>query len=577
MKRLNAGYIVDPNYRNELNSEGRNYWWAYIEEVIDRIGLTAEPVTASDIEDRLMNLSVIFISGTASKLMTVEAPVLTNWVKAGGILIGSNIGTIDELFGNQYSEKIVQQNEFSISGKFHLRESGFTAGVHSPFYPDEPLLAASDIRLVNPISSETIAVIDDKAVITAKKIGYGWAFYFGFDIAQTFWVIQQGCPVDRDIDNDGYLRTGDGVLIGNSEPKIAYTDELAQIIQNMIGVQPYPLIDQLPPDNGMVPDMMLYYGGDDEGDSDIQVESAEFMHSRGLPYHLNCMPIYGKFGVDKDQISRLHELGTETSLHYDFINGFEHPSGFTEDDVKIQAQLYLEHFGETPVCVNTHFGRWVGWYEAAEWMMKAGAKSGNMQIHIPLTEMNPVNTIGFAFGTSFPHHYWMGHERNNEKLDMLSLPVTAYEVGYIGEDQVDAEMIETTVNLACHYRSIMNIFYHPIYVARYPACREAIDLLKSMLAKFGIRAIHSTPDNVTQWWNDRSNSRICDIVLSDDKLSFKTSTSSPSGIMVKVPADRIDVDDVHLPHRVIDSSGQRCLLVIVPQGENEISLKLTQQ
>jgi hypothetical protein len=209
MRGLRAGYTFDESVKRQVNA---NYWWAYIAEILERLGLCADKVAIEDLPHQLDSLSLLFLGGADAAPMVGD---LERWVESGGVLIVCNQDGLDGLAGNRFAESVPQRNnEFSIGGELTLRETEFSSGIHSPLHPDKPLLAASALRLVDPIDSLVIAESGGHAIVTARKLGGGWVFYIGFDIAQTFWVIQQGRPIDRDYDGDGYWRTPDAMVTG---------------------------------------------------------------------------------------------------------------------------------------------------------------------------------------------------------------------------------------------------------------------------------------------------------------------------------------------------------------------------
>jgi hypothetical protein len=566
---LKAGYVLDERTRDGAHRQGRNYWWAYIAEVLDRLGLTAVEIPAAQLPQRLHEVSLILLGpGDASSV----ASELDGWVRAGGTLIACSPEGLDALFGNEFASRLPQPGgEFSVSSELLLQDTAFTTGIHSPVYPDKPLLIASPIRTVKCLESVVIGQTAAGAVITGRSHGEGWAFYFGFDLAQTFWVIQQGRPVDADHDGDGYWRTPDGVVIEDREPEIAYTDELLFLLQNMVGLQPHPLIHQLPPQGDAVPDVVLYYGGDDEGDVGLRVPAAAFMQNRGLPYHINCMSKDGEFALGPEEAQSLAASGTEVSLHYNFMDGFAHPGGFEETDVESQTKLFLERFGRLPVCANCHWCRWTGWAEPALWMMKQGVKADNSFIHRRADVLNPVNSMGFSFGTSYPFFFWTDHTLGNRRIEFLELPIIAYELGYEG-DRTDSPQLERALTLARHYQSTMNFFYHPFYIVRDSGCRAAVDRLLSLIEEQRILALHSTPDGVARWWLDRSNTRIEDVKLDGGRLSFLASTPSPSGFIARIPLGSLTPSEVGFPHRVIEKFGRRWLMLVLPEGETQVEV-----
>jgi hypothetical protein len=572
MPYLKAGYVIDESRWEELNRQGRNYWWAYIAEILDRVGLTASPVRLTELRERLPEFTVLFIGDAPVRDLVSD---LKTWVDEGGMLVGCMTEGLDDLFGNEYAGRIPQPgDEFSIAGELYLDEyQAATEEVRCPIHAGKPLLIISDIRLVRRVDSIPLGEVNGQPVITIWKPRIGYSVYFGFDLAQTFWAIQQGRPVDADHDGDGYLRTGDAIVIGDYEPEIPYTDELLRLLENILYSAHIPLIHQLPPTGDVVPDVLLFYGGDDEGSEGIQVPAAEFMAGRGLPYHINCMQLCGKYGLGPGEIERLRGLGTELSAHFNFIDGFAHPTGFTRDDVERQARAFVERFGHTPVCSNFHWCRWSGYAEPALWLAEQGIGADNSYAHRPLHVLNPVNSIGFAFGTSFPFHFYADHSMGNRRIDVLELPITAYEVGYTAEE-TDFPTLERALRLAVHYGLTMNFFYHPVYLAQHQTCRDTIDRLLSLIKDWGITAVHSAPDALTRWWNDRSRTVIEDAHWLGDGLAFTARTPSPQGFIAKIPYSGLKPPWTNLPHKVVHKRLRGWLMIVLPPGETQVEVRL---
>jgi hypothetical protein len=535
------------------------------------MGLTAEPIPRRELASKLDGFSTVILEpgGYADAARELEG-----WVRRGGTLIASRAVGLDRVLGIAPAAQVPQdQGEFSITGEISLADTRFTSGIRSRCHPDASLPVASAARLAAPTDSLPLAHSQGRAAITARSLDKGWAFYFAFDLAQTCWVIQQGRPVDEDYDGDGYWRTPDAAVTSAFEPEVPCTDELLFLLQNMLSVQPHPLIHQLPPEAGGVPDLLTFSGGDDEHDAGNHVPAAEFMASRGLPYHINCMPLDGGFALSPEEIARLRQLGTELSVHYNFMDGFQHPGGFTESDVASQTRQFSELFGQTPLSTVTHWCRWTGWAEPAIWMRAAGVRADNSFLHCRADVLNPVNRIGFAFGTSFPFFFWTDWRRQNSRLDFIELPITAYEVGY-SDKQTDFPTLERAVELAQHYHSTMNFFYHPVYIANYPACRHAIDRLLGLLKEKGLRAVHTAPDALARWWRERSKSRIEHITWDGRKLCFRVTTPAPSGLIAKLPLPDGAEPDMALPHRTVEKFGRRWLMIVVPEGTTRVEVCL---
>ena len=106
----------------------------------------------------------------------------------------------------------------------------------------------------------------------------------------------------------------------------------------MIGVRRIPLVHQLPPADGEIPDALFYWGGDDEGADGTQLPASNFMKEQRLPYHLNIMPLGGSFHLTEDEARQIEANGHELALHINFINDYEHPLHFTRDDIKKQIR-----------------------------------------------------------------------------------------------------------------------------------------------------------------------------------------------------------------------------------------------
>ncbi|MCM8768152.1 MAG: hypothetical protein NC911_00480 [Candidatus Omnitrophica bacterium] len=565
---LKAGYVIEEETWKKTNQAGKNYWWTYLAEILDRLGLTGEAVHLNDLFSRLKEFSLLFLGPTEQELPSQE---ISSWVKKGGVLIGCCLQGLDGLFGNRFVKWLPEKEEFALR-RFFLTPHFFTRGLVFPPARGKPLLAAGALRLVSPERSQLLALYHNQAVITSGRYGLGRTFYFGFDLAKTFWVIQQGRPVDRDYDGDGYLRTGDGIVIGQNDYQVPYTDILLFLLQNILRVLPFPLIHQLPPvDDGEVPDALFFFGGDDEATPGIARIASEFMRSLRLPYHINLMPDRNfKFALDRKEGQRLEKKGTEISLHYNFIDNFSHPVGFTENDVRKQTELFIRTFGKKPVCVNSHYLRWTGWYEPAFWMEKLALKGFNGKIHRRFPPLNPVNEIGFSFGTSFPFFYRADHKLRNKRIEFLDLPITAYEIGYLRE-QTDFPKLGKLVRLSSHYGLMMNVFYHPVYLAKSPACQAAVKELLRIIEKRKLNVLYSTPDRVVRWWLARSASRIEKIRLKDNRLSF-TVSSPESNLLVKIPAGK-KVEKASQPLKFKVFSSHRWAFLTVPRGCHQIKVE----
>jgi len=584
-----VAYVYEADLREAANTAGRNYWYEYVREIMDRLGLTAEPVSRHALTaETLSALSVLLLGDLTTAHVTPGlAARLDRWVADGGVLIGFGTEGLDELFGVQFRSPMPQPgDEFSIAGYLDLRAHPLTEGIHSPLHPEQKLLIISPIRSVRPQASVELArlfssyqVDTECAAITMREHGAGLAFYFAFNLPQTIWTIQQGRPIDGDYDGDGYYRTSDARVIGTNEPEVLYTDELLLLLQNMLATRRVPLIHQLPPHEGRVPDALFFWGGDDEAAAGTQVWASNWMKSRGLPYHLNLMPQGGRFAVSLEEFRQIQANGHECSLHYNFLDDFKHPNAFTQADVQKQADLYYDTFGERPICSVNHWCCWTGWAEVPRWLAEAGGKADNCRIHRGSPPLNPANRLGFSFGTAFPYYFYDDWRGGNRRIDLLEEPITGYELGYT-PGQTDFSVLHRALDLAAYYHLTMNLFYHPVNIFNHEVCRAAIDEVLRYLDERGIVAKHVANDELWRWWSQRSAARLTDVAWAERTLSFTSHSTYPAGLIVKIPlgsAEARSATDAGGQELVVENRpewGQNWAFIVVPPGDRKVQVEV---
>lgn len=589
-RSLSAAYVYDADLREAANAAGRNYWYEYLREILDRLGLTAAPISRHALtEAGLEKVTLLFIGDLTVDQVTAEAATaLERWVQAGGVLIGFGTEGLDPLFGVEFRSLMPQHgDDFSIAGYFAFSEHPLTTDIHSVLHPEQKLIILSPIRSVRPTESLELArlysffgVDTECAAVTMRPWGQGRAFYFGFNVPQTMWTLQQGRPLTGDYDGDGYYRTSDKRVIGTNEPEVAYSDEILFLLQNMVAMQGWPLLHQLPParrgGERVVPEALFFWGGDDEAAAGTQVWASDWMKSRGLPYHLNLMPRRGSFSVSLEEYRKIKANGHELSLHYNFIDDFTHPNAFTEADVRAQAELYRQTYGEDPICSVNHWCCWIGWAEPAKWMAAQGGKADNCHIHRGSPPLNPVNMLGFSFGTAFPYYFYDDWRGGNRKMDFLEEPITGYELGYL-PGETHFEVLHRAIDTAVRYHLTLNLFYHPVNVYHQEACRRAIEEVLRYLDERGLTAVHLGNDELWRWWTARSAGSITDVTVEGDTLTCTAACDYAGGFIVKVPlggatAAAATCDGVPVPVQVEERFGQHWAYVAVPPGRHEVCL-----
>lgn len=603
-----TAFVYDSELRIRANQNSKNYWYEYIKEINDQIGLYAHEISPRSLEERstLDGVGVLFIGDLKSDEISERVRKnIDEWVSAGGLLIGFNTEGLDQIFGNSYLFKIKQvPDEYSISGYFSLVDEPITSGIHSCLHPEQKLIIISDIRCLLPKESSEVAHLYDLQrrstpypAITKRIYGKGLTYYFAFNVPQTIWILHQGVPISYDRDGDGYYRTGDMIAIGDNNCEVLYADEIIFLLQKMLSYAPQPLIYQLPSKGGEVPDVLLFWGGDDEAAKGTQVWASNWMKGKGLPYHINVMRnADGQFTLTMDELKAITDNGHEVSLHYNFIDNFS-PREFSEADVKEQMDAFYSNYGFYPITTVNHWVRWTGWVDTAKWLLSAGGKADNSFIHHPFPPLNPTNRTGFAFGTSFPFHFYDDYSGNNARLNFIEEPITAYEVGYVGNDVVDVESIHKAIDLANRYHLTMNMFYHPINVYSNPACRQAIEEVLRYIGEMGIVVVHMGNDELWEWWSKRAASKITDVNVDGKGVRFLVDCAYKDGLIIKIslrdygsslPSSHVHpllyegcrnddlrcfVDNEPTKYEIRRDFGQSWLYVIVPYGIHQVSLE----
>ena len=595
---LAVRYAYDRELQNAANARGQNYWYAYVEEILSRIGVSAASLDLEVCGDpeALAGTGVLILGDfQPSDLPSGLPDRLTEWVAGGGVLIGSATEGLDDLFGVAPEGSITQdEGPFSINGYFEFLASPVTDGCRADIDPEQKLIAMSPIRLLRCAGSEELARLStcdpenrddgslaqesEHAAITHRQFGDGHAFLFAFDVAQTMWAIQQGKPVLGDYDGDGWLRRTDATVIGDNSRGVPYTDALHFLLSNMIGRAPVPMVHQIPPREGRVAPALLYFGGDDECAPGNQVPASDFMAERGLPYHMNIMLRDGEFAMGPEEQAHIEANGHEIAVHYNFVDGFDHPCGFTREDVLSQARKFRETFGKDSICNVNHCVMWCGWAEPARWMLEAGNRADNSFFGWTSPPKNPVNTLGFVHGSAFPRYFWDDAEHGNARIDFLEIPITGYELGYEGEEYLP-ERIREALALSVQFHLTFNFFYHPVYLASFPACQKTIDELVRLMGEMEVPPALMGPDAVFAWWEAKSRAAIGNARRSDSGVTFDVACDYADGYVVKVPtgdsaATGCTVDGTETAVEDAVEFGQHWAYAVLEEGEHAVEVKI---
>lgn len=591
MAMLKAAIYWDDDLRALANAAGANYWHTYTREICEQMGLCAASLPRAALSTAgLADLAVLILPDLVGKyLQEAEKAALRDWVNAGGLLIGFATEGLGDLFGIVIEGELPPGEDcYSLTAALRFSDPLLARSLLPLGEEDAPIPVAAPVKLLRADGDgrELARLLSlngrdlRRPAVTLRDLGGGQAMYFAFNVAHSVWAMHHGRPILDDFDGDGKLRSSDAMILRPFSTSLPYADLLVMLLRNVIGRRGVPFIHALPPlpETGEIPDALFHWGGDDEALAGQQVPASEFMRELGLPYHINIMARPGEgFSLGKAEYDQLKANGHEPSLHFNFIDGVEHPYSFTRQDIQRQVDEYVAAFGETPVCSVFHWTVWNLWHEPAEWMASCGLLGDNSHIHQPCPPSNPINIVGFGFGTSYPYHFYQDWRKENERIRFLELPITAYECGYRQDTEVlDLKPLHRAIDLARYWHLTMDMFYHPVLIYAFPQCKAAIRAGLDYMAEVGVKPIHMGNDGLTRWWLARSEADIREAQLAPEGRTMTVSNDWPHGLVVQAlvdgPEAQATVDGQLRPTVVRQEHGACWLYVSVPQGTHEVKV-----
>lgn len=584
---MTVSCVLDEQVKRKRHGSKENYWDVYMEEIMDQLGVTAHIVYGeSGLLDILSEQKCVLC--TDMTLSEEAVARIADWVEIGGVFIGIRTKGADDLFGIREIGEFEQSDDpFTINGYISIVQKEYlpveeayahTLPVISPVRKITVTDAMVIGEMLDPVSTNIFQGHSNRSAISVKKTGKGFCFYYSYNMAQTLCAIHQGRPVDRDWDQDGMYRSGDGIVLTSAHDlSLPYADYHLYLLQKMLDKAGIPSKHFLPPVKGRIADLVLHYGGDDEADpGKVQRPAMEFMKDRCLPYHFNIMPKrdMSGFEIDKDLYDEIRHNGQECSLHFNFVKVREF---FTKEEFDKQLDLYQAYYGSTPVVSVNHCLIFRGWTEQARWASSRGIKGDNGRAHTRLMpDSNPVNVFGTAFGTTYPHFVYDDYEHDNVRLPYTYIPVVFYEARVRTDQhhQKDVERLRAILQRAIDNAWTMNMFFHPVYIARYPECMETIDQVLKFIEETRCQAVHMGTDQVCHWWFDRSESTIRTVLQTQSELVLEVSAVNKEGLVIRVPEEcgfnRCLVDRKETVYEKRKVSGRNCLLAVIPTGVHEV-------
>lgn len=426
-------YYVNEVQRSALHKAGLDYTPAYIPELLSFLGVSAEPLTPETLYKAEPD-DVLFVGAE----YTPELP------DCNLILFGTAAEpvTAPTVRGTDIADYYVTAD-----------------GKQLPLFV--PMLPSGGGKVLRTTASGLPA-------LTCS----GKAVRFCFDLPATVWYSGDGFYTG--VSPHGFFvgRTTDTrPLPPTMGAPDAYNDLLLGEIEEMLAAWNIPMLHRLPPaENGSVPDFALHFSGDNDCDSaELNRNATRLMEQAGLPYHINAMPMGGKYFVfDREILQELNARGCEIALHTDYIDDVP----YCLENQKAQADLFEEAFGYRSLTNTNHYFVQDGPnYERLRWLEACGiiadnGKFGEINISdVGTGNMNAFNLWGFSFGTAFPRYTLDDPAHGNRHIDTMEIPISYYEPR-LGGEYTNPALITNYLDNAAEYGRISNSSSIPTILTR---------------------------------------------------------------------------------------------------------------
>lgn len=576
--------VTCSNCASYAHQNGRLWHDAYYPELLDEMGICYDSIAPGELTGCMSKYHVILLGDFDAG--TIEN--LDDWVRSGGVLLGFLTQGQDELFGVKGVGRIEQtDDEFTISCYLRLIEDysllpfedGWTntLPVISPIRNLELAEGGDLIGTLLPPLSFCIDYKESKNIqflvpgVVRRKNGHGWCWYFNFNLGQTLRLFHQGRPVDRDWDGDGMYRSADGIVFTSAQNiENPFGDYYLELLRNAFDSAGVLSKFYYPPADNKLVDLLYYYGGDDECDpTGVQAIAVRRMHEAGYPYHINimCNSERKGYALSQQTYQEMIEYGQEPSIHFDF---FKPRTPISFDEFTEQLDLFEHTYGATPKVYVNHCVMFWGWTDLARWSQARGLIGDNGRFPVRLMpDSNPINSHGFAFGTSYPHFVYDDAAHGDEKLHFLYIPACLYEPRITLKNRAsDYEALEAFLDKAQKNAWFVPMFFHPVYIAKCDDAWRALTAAHEVARQKDWRVLELGVDAVANWWFERSDSILRDI----DENTFMVDAVSSHGITLRLPVQMlnkkltIDGEEITIERREI--YGRLCVLAVIPQGKH---------
>lgn len=556
-------YLFDDSKHKAANESGRNYWYCYITELFDRLGISAQKITKTDIS--FQKGDVLF---TGPDHLCEEDRKKIALCK-GLILIGFATQNADDIFDIDTEGFIPQQdNDFTISGMFIMKTDSVLPVDRYAY----PLPVVSPVTVVKTRDAQILAYIGNNPGLTKHNSAY----YFTFDLTQTLWTCSAGKPVYEGKSGFNIGRVCDTRIVPlEYDTTIAFCDHYLYIIQTILAGTGYPMIHRLPPmEDGTIPDLLLFFGGDDDATSGaMNLEASRIMYERNLPYHMNLMPdINGRFVTMPEEFQLIRSRGHELAFHYDFAYR-QNRDQFTASGFYEQLKLFTNAFGILPICNVGHCLAHHGWAERCRYQADLGIKGDNSRLgEIDPKDINGFGLYGFAFGTAFPFFSYDDQGHSNKRLNFTELVINYYEPRLPENDEKSLCKLHRCLDDAARYGRTINYFMHPHYITEWYGSNKsvlaAIDETFSYCSMKNYNVIKYGPDRLCLWWHDRSASSITGGINS-------FTVNAAADLIIRIPGQyqQVSINGMNTECQKKKIDGLDWLLLKVDRGISEINVQ----
>ena len=126
---------------------------------------------------------------------------------------------------------------------------------------------------------------------------------------------------------------------------------------------------------------------------------------------------------------------------------------------------------------------------------------------------------------------------------------------------------------------VLNFFWHPVYIARNPECREAVDELVRLMREMDVPPVLMGPDEVSCWWEARAKGIVEAAEQDGRSVCFEACCEYGRGFVVKVPtgdapARACLVDGGSGAFENAHEFGQQWAFIPLSPGRHRIELEL---